>query len=157
MYWVGEWENVSSRRKMSSGRARGNFWRGRGQRFRGQRRVNSQAGRGIWAKTLFSFDLNDAQSTSLWTNNTIFSSRLIQFNVSFWACLTLILWLQQLFIISQVKEGILQIHNILVRRLNINLDSPIPFISHLVNVTNFPIRVLKMYHNKPALWRGSNK
>ena len=31
---------------MSSGRARGNFWRGRGQRFRGQTRGRSQRGRG---------------------------------------------------------------------------------------------------------------
>lgn len=36
---------------MSSGRARGNFWRGRGQRFRGQRRGNSQAGRGQGGNT----------------------------------------------------------------------------------------------------------
>ena len=55
---------------MSSGRARGNFWRGRGQRFRGQRRGNSQAGRGM-TKKLFSFDLNDTVSTFFWKTGTI--------------------------------------------------------------------------------------
>ncbi|CAH3017482.1 unnamed protein product [Porites evermanni] len=37
---------------MSSGRARGNFWRGRGQRFRGQTRGRSQRGRGEGANPL---------------------------------------------------------------------------------------------------------
>lgn len=40
---------------MSSGRARGNFWRGRGQRFRGQTRGRSQRGRG----RLNNYDLDE--------------------------------------------------------------------------------------------------
>lgn len=55
---------------MSYGRARGNILRGRGQRFRGQRRGNSQAGGGM-SKEAFSFDLNDALSNSLWKTNTV--------------------------------------------------------------------------------------